>query len=147
MRNAEQPPVGGRAESGPPAASELGTAELIRDASQQIADLMRAELRLAATEVKDKSKQAGVGAGLLGSAGLAAGYGVAALLAAVIAALALVLPVWAAALIVAALSLAAAAGLAITGRKKATHSVPPIPEQALEGAKQDITEIKERARR
>jgi Flp pilus assembly protein TadB len=147
MRNPEQPPVEGRAESRPPAASELGTAELIQHASQQLADLMRAELRLAATEAKDKGKQAGVGAGLLGSAGLAAGYGVAALVAAVIAALALVLPVWAAALIVAAISLAVAAGLAITGRKRVAHNVPPMPEQALDSAKQDITEIKERAQR
>jgi hypothetical protein len=146
MRNQEQP-VEGRAEPGPPAASELGTAELIEHASQQLADLMRAEMRLAATEAKDKGKQAGVGAGLLGSAGLAAGYGVAALLTAVIAALALVLPVWAAALIVAAMSLAAATGLAITGRKRVTHSVPPIPEQALDSVKQDITEIKERTQR
>ena len=131
----------------PPPASDLGTAELIQQASQQVAELLRAELRLAVAEVKDKGTRAGKGAGLLGGAGLVTAYGVAALLAAVTAALALVLPVWAAALIVAAVLLAVAAVLAVKGRGKVTSAMPPTPEQAIQETKQDVTEIKNRTRR
>jgi Flp pilus assembly protein TadB len=140
-----QGPTGDATESRPPA-SELGTAELVKQASQQITDLVRGELRLAAAEVKDKGTRAGLGAGVLGGAGLVAGYGVAALLAAVIAALALVLPVWAAALIVAAALLAVAAGLAIAGRRKVSEAMPPMPDEAIDSAKQDVAEIRKRTR-
>jgi hypothetical protein len=129
------------------AASEQGTAELIKQASQQISDLVRAELRLAAAEVKDKGIRAGKGAGLMSGAGVLAGYGVAALLAAVIAALALVLPVWAAALIVAVVLLAAAGALAAAGRRNVARAVPPTPDQALDSAKKDFAEIRKRAHR
>jgi uncharacterized membrane protein YqjE len=142
----EQPPAADRAESRP-LASELGTAELVKQASQQMAELVRGELRLAVAEVKDKGTRAGVGAGLLGGAGLVAAYGVAALLAAVVAALALALPVWAAALIVAAVLFAVAAGLAVKGRDKVTQAVPPTPDQALDSTKQDVAEIKKRTQR
>jgi uncharacterized membrane protein YqjE len=140
-----QRPTGDRTESRPLAA-ELGTAELVKQASQQITELVRGELRLAVAEVKDKGTRAGVGAGVLGGAGLVAGYGVAALLAAVIAALALVLPVWAAALIVGAVLLAVAAGLAIVGRGKVTDAMPPTPDEAIDSTKQDVAEIRKRTR-
>src|SRR5215212_6666315 len=77
-----------------------GTGELIKQASEQITTLVRAEMRLALAEMKDKGKHAGVGAGLFGGAGLVALYGAGALIVAVIAALDLVMPLWAAALIV-----------------------------------------------
>src|SRR5688572_20384074 len=69
----------GRVETG---RHEPGTGELVRQATQQVSDLMRAELRLAVAELKDKGKHAGTGAGLFGGAGLVALYGVGALLAA-----------------------------------------------------------------
>ena len=143
MSSGQQHPAGDRTESRP-LASELETGELVKQASQQISELVRGELRLAAAEVKDKGTRAGKGAGVLGGAGLVAGYGVAALLAAVIAALSLVLPVWAAALIVAAVLLAVAAGMAIAGRGKVTDAMPPTPDEAIDSAKQDVAEIRKR---
>jgi hypothetical protein len=136
-------PTDDRTESRPPA-SELGTAELVKQASEQIAELVRGELRLAAAEVKDKGTRAGKGAGVLSGAGLVAAYGVGALLAAAIAALARVLPVWAAALIVAGVLLAVAAGLAIVGRGKVSDAMPPTPAQAIDSTKQDVAEIRKR---
>ncbi|MEO5877674.1 MAG: phage holin family protein [Streptosporangiaceae bacterium] len=123
------------------------TGELIKHASQQISELVRAELRLAAAEMKDKGKHAGVGAGLFGGAGLVALYGAAALLVAVAAALALVMPVWAAALIVAAVLFGVAAVLGLTGRRQLGQATPPLPEEAIESVEKDISEIKERAHR
>ncbi|RFU39596.1 phage holin family protein [Actinomadura logoneensis] len=121
--------------------------ELVKQASQQIPELVRAEMRLAVAEMKEKGRHAGRGAGLFGGAGLVALYGVGALLAAVIAALALVLPVWASALIVGAVLLAAAAALALVGRSQVGQAEPPLPEQAIESTRQDINEIKTRAHR
>jgi nitrate/nitrite transporter NarK len=129
------------------APSDQRTADLVKQASQQITDLVRAEMRMAAAEVKEKSAHAGKGAGLMGGAGLVAGYGVAALLAAAIAALALVLPVWAAALIVAAVLLAVAAVLALMGRRETARAVPPTPDRAIDSTKEDFAEIRKRARR
>ncbi|MBA9005277.1 phage holin family protein [Thermomonospora cellulosilytica] len=126
---------------------EQGTGELVKQAAEQISELVRAELRLAVAEVKDKGRHAGVGAGLFGGAGLVAAYGMGALVTAVIAGLAVALPVWAAALIVAVVLLAVAGVLAVMGRKETTRAAPPTPEQAIAGARRDVAEVKERARR
>lgn len=126
---------------------EPGVGELIQRATDQVSDLVRAEIRLAAAEMKDKGKRAGMGAGMLGGAGVIAGYGVAALLVAIVAALDLVLPLWAAALIVAAVLLAAAAVMGMRGRKQVTEAVPPVPERAVASTRRDINEVKERAHR
>ncbi len=126
---------------------EAGVGELIQRATDQVSDLVRAEIRLATAEMKDKGKRAGVGAGMLGGAGVIAGYGVAVLLVAVVAALDLVMPLWAAALIVAVVLLAVAAVVGMRGRKKVARAVPPVPDRAVASTRKDINEIKERAHR
>ncbi|MGK5556286.1 phage holin family protein [Actinomadura kijaniata] len=133
---------------GPGAApGEQSTGELVSQATQQLTDLVRGELRLAVAEMKDKGRHAGKGAGLFGGAGLVALYGAAALVAAVIAALALVWPVWASALLVGAVLLAVAGVLALVGRKQMAQAAPPLPEQAIDSTKQDLDQIKESAHR
>ncbi|PZG51087.1 hypothetical protein C1I98_09075 [Spongiactinospora gelatinilytica] len=123
------------------------TGELVKQAAQQVSDLMRAELRLAVAEIKDKGRSAGIGAGLLSGAGVAALYGGAALLAAVIAALALVMPVWLAALIVAVVLFVVAGVLGLLGRNRVNRASPPLPSQAMRTTRQDVAEIKARAHR
>jgi hypothetical protein len=54
------------------------TAELVRQAAEQIFRLVRDELALANAEMSEKGKKAGVGAGRFGGGGLVALYGVAA---------------------------------------------------------------------
>ncbi len=141
-----RPATDGRAGT-TPGASEQGVGDLVKQASEQISGLVRAELRLAAAEMKDKGKQAGVGAGLFGGAGVVALLGAAALVATVIAALSLAMPVWLAALIVGVILLGVAAAMAVAGRKRVSQAGPPVPTQALDSARQDIQEIKERAHR
>jgi Flp pilus assembly protein TadB len=144
---AVQPSMGEEARPKRPVATELGAGELVKQASQQMSDLVRAEMRLGVAEMKDKAKQTGVGSGILGAAGLTALYGVGAGLAAAIAAIALVLPVWAAALIIMGALFVIATVLGLIGRSRVNRGVPPVPAQALESTKQDVIEIKERARR
>ncbi|MFE1781445.1 phage holin family protein [Streptomyces sp. NPDC059506] len=137
-------PVGGRtAREG----AERPVGELVSRASEQLTELVRAELRLAQREMKDKGKRFGRGGGLFGGAGTAALFGAQAAVAAVIAALALAVPWWAAAAIVAVLLFAAAAVMGALGKKEVDRASPPVPEEALHSAKADMAEIRERAHR
>jgi Putative Actinobacterial Holin-X, holin superfamily III len=55
------------------------TGDLVKDLSAQVSTLVRQELELAKAELTVKGKQAGIGAGMFGGAGLFALYGVLAL--------------------------------------------------------------------
>lgn len=127
--------------------AEQSVGELVKQASEQLSDLVRQELRLATAEMAEKGKRAGKGGGLFASAGAVAYVGLMGLSATAIAALALVLDVWLAALIVTVVLFAAAGVLAATGRKEMKQAAPPVPERAIAGVKADVEEIKERAQR
>ncbi|MFF8592276.1 phage holin family protein [Streptomyces sp. NPDC015220] len=121
--------------------------ELVQRASQQLTELVRAELRLAQAEMKEKGKRYGKGGGLFGAAGLVGFLTLEALVVTAIAALAVPLPVWAAALVVTAVLGVIAAVMALTGKKQVTRAAPPVPEQTVENVKADVAEIKESAHR
>ncbi|MEE1754889.1 phage holin family protein [Streptomyces sp. SP18CS02] len=126
---------------------EPSVSELVKRASEQLSDLVKAEMRTAQAELALKGKRAGTGGGLLGAAA-AVGYvgliGVAATLAAV---LALWLDVWAAVLIVTGVFLVVAGVLAVLGRKQLKRAVPPLPARTMDSLRSDIDEIKERVHR
>lgn len=119
------------------------TAELVKLASEQISHLVRDELRLAQAELSRKGKQAGIGAGMLGGAGVIALYGGAALLATVVLLLALVMPAWLATLIVGVVLLFIAGGMAMIGRARVKRATPPVPERAVDSLKEDIGTVAE----
>jgi Putative Actinobacterial Holin-X, holin superfamily III len=131
----------------PPASQERSTGELVKSLSEQVSVLVRDELKLAQLQMTRKGKQAGMGAGMLGSSGVIALYGVACLLACAIIALSGVVAAWLAALIVGAALLAAAAAAAMVGRGRLQKATPPVPEQTVDSIKTDVEEIRERARR
>ena len=116
--------------------------ELVQQLSQQTSTLIRQEMRLATVELQEKGKHAGRGAGMFGGAGLVALYGVGALIAAAIIGLGTLLELWIAAVIVGVVLLAVAGILALSGKKQVEQAGPPLPEQALESAKQDVNEVK-----
>src|ERR671919_1108589 len=120
--------------------------ELVNQLSEQTSTLVRQELRLAQTELQEKGKRVGIGAGMFGGAGLVALYGVGALVAAAIIGIGTLLEPWIAAVIVGVVLLAVAGVLALTGRKQVERGTPPLPEQAIESAKRDVNEVKVRAR-
>ncbi len=122
------------------------TAELLKRLSDETTTLVKQELELAKAELQEKGKQAGIGAGMFGGAGLFAVGAFAALTAAVIAALELALSLWLAALIVAVVYAAVAAVLAMRGKKKVKEAAPPVPEQAKDSIKEDVEWAKTRAR-
>ena len=118
------------------------TGELVSQLSEQVSTLVRDELTLARLEMVEKGKRAGVGAGLLGGAGVVALYGVGALLMAAGAALALVMPVWLAALIVTVVVFAIAGVAALVGKKQVQQALPPEPEEAMASGKRDVDTVK-----
>ena len=126
---------------------DASTGELVSRMSQEVAQLVRDELRLAQAELSGKAKRAGVGAGLFGAAGLIALYGVGVLIATVILALALVLDAWLAALIVGVVLLAAAGVAALLGRKNVEQAGSPVPTDTVESVKRDVRAVKEGHRR
>ena len=126
--------------------TDQSMAELIRQASEQTATLVRQELRLAQLELTEKGKRAGLGVGLVGTGTLLLLTGLAVLLVAVILALALVVPPWASALIVAVVLLVVAGVLALTGKKQVDQASPPVPEETMASTRRDVDEVKQRGR-
>jgi uncharacterized membrane protein YqjE len=120
--------------------------ELLKELSTQTTTLVRQELDLAKAEMAEKGKQAGLGAGMFGGAGLFALLALAALTTCVIAALATGMDVWLAALIVAVVYAAVAGVLALLGKQKTREAIPPAPEQAIESTKEDVQWAKTRVR-
>jgi hypothetical protein len=122
---------------------ERPAGELVRDLSQQVSTLVRQELELAKLELAAKGREAGIGADMMGGGGVVALFGVGALTAAAILALDLVVAGWLAAVIVGVLWLAVAAALALAGKSRAQHAVPPAPELAVRSVKEDVRFTKE----
>jgi hypothetical protein len=121
--------------------------ELVQQASQQTATLVRQEIRLAQAELQEKGKRAGIGAGMFGGAGLVALYGVGALVAGGIMLLATAVDDWLAATIVGVALLLVGGVLALTGKKQVERATPPMPERAIESVQRDVDEVKARAAR
>jgi uncharacterized membrane protein YqjE len=126
--------------------SERSAGELVQQLSQQTAELVRKEMRLAQVELQEKGKRAGIGAGMFGGAGVVALYGVGAVVAAVIMLVATAIEPWASALIVGVVLLASAGVVALLGRRQLEQAAPPRPERAMESMQHDVEYVKERAR-
>ena len=126
--------------------NERSTAELVKQAAEQISTLVRDELKLAQTELAAKGKKAGRGVSIFGGAGVVAFYGVAALLAALIIGLAAAMAAWLAALLVGVVLLAVAGVLALVGRREVKKAAPPVPSDVVASVKADINAVTEAVR-
>jgi uncharacterized membrane protein YqjE len=120
--------------------------ELLRQLSQETTTLVKQEIELAKAEMAEKGKQAGVGAGMFGGAGVSGLLALIFVSLAVAAALDTAMPTWLAALIVGLVWAAAAAVLALQGRNKMQQATPPAPEQAIESTKEDLQWAKSHAK-
>ncbi len=114
------------------------TAELIKELSREVSQLVREEIALAKAEMTQKGKHAGIGAGMLSGAavlGLAAVGGSMAFLMLVLDSW---MPGWLATLIVTIVYAAAAGILALRGKERIRHATPPAPTQTIESVKEDV---------
>jgi uncharacterized membrane protein YqjE len=114
------------------------TGELVKTLSQQVSTLVCQEVALAKTELREKGKKAGIGAGLLTGAGVAALLALGSLTAFLILLFDLVMPAWVAALIVTVLWSVVAAALALQGKEKVQAVGKPLPEKTVESVKEDV---------
>ena len=114
------------------------TAELVKELSREVSQLVREEIALAKAEMTEKGKQAGVGAGMLSGAAVLGLAAVGGSMAFLILVLDSWMPGWLAALIVTVVYAAAAAVLALRGRKRIRHATPPVPTQTIESVKEDV---------
>jgi Putative Actinobacterial Holin-X, holin superfamily III len=117
---------------------EQGMGELFKHLSDDLSTLVRQELKLAHAEMTDKGKKAGIGAGMLGGAGVVGVLALATLTTFFIALLATAMVVWLAALIVTVVYGAAAGALALIGKNRVAEATPPVPEQTVETVKEDV---------
>lgn len=131
----------------PEETAEHSVGELVKQASEELSQLVRQEMRLAQAEMAEKGKRASLSGGLFGVAAAVAGIAVLVLVGAAVAALALVLPVWAAALVLAGALLGAAGILALVGRAQLGRAQPPTPARTISSARTDMAELRERAHR
>jgi Putative Actinobacterial Holin-X, holin superfamily III len=145
MSHSMTEPAGTAPGSPPPADASLG--DLVKAMSADLSRLVRDEVQLAQTEMTATAKQAGVGVGAFGAAGVLALYGGGVLIAAAVLGLAVVLPPWLAALIVGVVVLAIAGLVALVGRRKVSEAAPVVPERTVASVKEDVAEIKESIQR
>jgi len=117
--------------------SEASTGELIAQATADISTLVRDEIALAKQDIATSGKRLGVGAGLFGTAGTLALYGLGALVAAAILGIAEALDAWLAALIVGAVLFVLAGIAALVGKTRVSR-VPEAPRERVESVKADV---------
>jgi hypothetical protein len=126
------------AEATPSRPVSASTGELVSQLSDEVSTLIRDELRLAQAEITEKTKTAGIGAGLFGGTGLVALYGIAALVTAAILGLAVAVAPWFAAAIVGVVLLAIAGLMALSAKRNVSAAAPPVPEQAINELKANV---------
>jgi hypothetical protein len=124
---------------------DASVAELVKQLSEQSSRLARQEVELAKAELQVKGKQAGIGAGMFGGAGVFGLYALGALTATAIAALATAMDTWLAALIVTVVWAAIAGVMALVGKNRVQHAMPPVPEDSVDSVKEDVQVTKARA--
>jgi len=120
-------------------------AELVKELTRDISELVRQEIELARAEMTEKGKKAGLGVGMFGGAALLGMAVVGGSMATVIILLDLALPLWFASLVTTLLYAAAASVLAMRGRDELKETGVPIPERTKQSVKEDIQWAKTRA--
>jgi uncharacterized membrane protein YqjE len=122
---------------------EQSIGDLLKQLSEETSTLVKQELALARAELEQQGKRAGMGAGMLGGAGVAGLLTLGALTATLIGVLDTAMAFWLAALIVTVVWAAVAGVLALQGRNKINEATPPAP-QTVETVKEDVRWAKTR---
>jgi len=116
--------------------------DLITSLPDQVQELVQREIELVKTELTEKLKALGTGAGLLLGAVIVVMFFIGVLLTLAIIGLSYVMPDWAAALVVAGVLLITAVILGLIGYRILKRGIPPVPTEAIESIQKDISAIK-----
>ncbi len=126
-------------------ADHRSIAEILRDILQDIGRMVKAEIRLARTELGEQARKAGKAAGMFGGAAVCGLLAAACFVTCAIAALALVMAVWLAALIMGVLLAVIAGGAYVAGRKR-LDDVDVVPQQTAASLKENVEWAKQRTK-
>ncbi|HET7305212.1 MAG TPA: phage holin family protein [Segeticoccus sp.] len=118
--------------------------KLVSDATSEIKSIVRDEIALAKTEVKADAIKAGIGGGLIATAGLLSLYALGLLFFAGVYALDIVLPLWLSFLIMGVLLLLVAGVLALLAKKSFT-TIKGKPELTIRHAQETVDAVKQSA--
>lgn len=121
--------------------------ELLASLPEQVQTLVHREIELVKTELVEKLKAIGTGAGLLLGAVIVFLFFIGVLLTLAIIGLSAVLPAWAAALIVAGVLLIVAVILGLVGYRILMRGIPPVPTESIASIQKDFFAIKGEGRR
>jgi uncharacterized membrane protein YqjE len=120
-------------------------AELVKDLSRDVSELVHQEIELARAEMTEKGKKAGRGLGMFGGSAAFALVTLGGTMATIVILLDLAMPLWLAALITTVVYGVVAAVLALRGRDQLKDAGAPIPERTRDSIKEDIQWAKTRA--
>jgi len=110
---------------------------VLHDITSDIRDIVRLEVRLARTEVRDEAGKAAAAGAMLGVGAACGLFGLLFTLLAAVYGLALVLPLWAAALLVGMVLAVAAAVMVRLGLAR-WRRVDPVPDKTIRSVKEQV---------
>jgi len=125
--------------------SDRSFADILKNVVSNVQEIIRAELRLAKSEVREELLKAKSAALLLAIGGLCGIFSALFILVAAVYGLSRVVPDWAAALVVSVV-LAIATVLMLGAATKRFQTVRPVPEQTIESLKENAKWVKQQTK-
>ena len=127
------------------AAGDRSLSDVFQDIIRNVQEIVRSEVRLAKTEIREEAARAKSPTLLLGAGVVTAIFAMLFLLLMIVYALALVMPSWAAALIVGTV-LAVVASVVLMAGMKRFKQIHPTPERTVETIKENVEWVKQRTK-
>lgn len=127
------------------AAPDRSFSDVMQSIVGNIQDIVRSEVRLAKTEIREEAAKTKTAASLLGGGAAIGVFATLFLLLSIVFALALFVPLWVAALILGTVLAVAAGALIVTGLKQLKR-VHPTPERTVETIKENVAWVKQRTK-
>jgi hypothetical protein len=124
---------------------DASTAELVKDLTREVSQLVRQEMQLAKAEMTEKANEAKPAAEMFSAAAVLGLATVGGSMAFFILLLDIAMPAWLAALIVTVVYGAVAGILALSGKERMSRATPPTPQRTIESVKEDVQWAKSHA--
>jgi len=124
---------------------ERSISDVVQDIIRNIQEMLRSEVRLAKTELREEAVKVKASGILIGGGAVSAIFALFFLLLMTVYALTRVVPDWAAALIVAGFT-AAVAGFMMSAGMKRFKQLHPTPERTIENIKENVEWAKQKAK-
>lgn len=124
---------------------ERSVSDVLQDIIRDVQEIVRSEVRLAKTELREEAAKAKTAAGLMGAAAITAHFAVFFLLLTVVYALTLVMASWAAALIV-SVGLAVIATVMVMAGLKRLKQIQATPTRAMDSMKENVEWAKQQTK-